>query len=438
MKLSRVIEKIESYIKAKHPISKKFSHPEKLLEALRELDNMVEMSDAKKTISRHIRHIIVSKNPKNELLNTMIYGPPGVGKTEVGLILAKVWSSLGIIKKSTKPKANRKLDFKTQQMVNKIRLRFENTSAWFKWLRKNSKGDLLRKQNEYIKSMSENENAGIYLKYIVQDVLSKNYNRKVLGRDHHTISKTLGSLADKLLSSSQDQDNLTVVHDTLLHIEDTLKEEGLDCHEEEKEELPFIHAKPHDFIGQYIGETAIKSEEFLDRHEGKVIFVDEAYTMAEKHYGLEALTVITRAMTEQPVRHIFEFGGYKNLMRKINDIQPGLDSRCSIIIEIKGYSAEGLMKIFIQKLESHGKKIHSDHENDIKKHFSVNKDKYTHFGRDMQKLADACNIEYSCDAFDNLDKDDGLLTFDQFERGYKNLLANKPNDEIEAPKGMYS
>ena len=40
------------------------------------------------------------------MLHTVIYGPPGVGKTKVGSVLAKIWASLGLLKKENKKDNN--------------------------------------------------------------------------------------------------------------------------------------------------------------------------------------------------------------------------------------------------------------------------------------------------------------------------------------------
>ncbi len=37
------------------------------------------------------------------MLHTVMYGPPGVGKTRVCIILAKIWLALGILKQQPPP-----------------------------------------------------------------------------------------------------------------------------------------------------------------------------------------------------------------------------------------------------------------------------------------------------------------------------------------------
>src|SRR5690606_22835698 len=77
-----------------------------LIVALNELDSIVEMEMAKESICLQLEYIIMRLLDKqcnepifdDHFLHTVISGPPGVGKTQLGKILAKIWFSLGMIK----------------------------------------------------------------------------------------------------------------------------------------------------------------------------------------------------------------------------------------------------------------------------------------------------------------------------------------------------
>lgn len=438
MKLSKVIEKIECYIKEKHPVTKAFTHPQKLVDALHELDDMVEMDTAKTIISKHIRHIIVTKKLKNELLNTMIYGPPGVGKTEVGIILAKIWASLGILKKKPNKPSRSMPDFKTAMENEVLKHRHGIVKKRYKRLRNNPRGDLLEHIQRHSSELSSVESIPHFLENLSTNILNSTHNKRKLGNDWIYTIDSLNSAVRYFQTSQTKKEVLNTIYRTVTSNEMTLTDPIEPPEDKMDDELPFVLAKPHDFIGQYIGETAIKSEEFLKKHAGKVIFIDEAYTLAEKRYGLEALTVITRAITEHPERNIFEFGGYKEQMRQISEVQPGLDRRCSFVIEIKEYSPDGLMKIFEKQLKEHTKTIGEEYRDDINRHFVAHKDKYTHYGGDTKKLAYYCNVEHSLDVFEKADLDNTCLTYKQFESGFNSLIQNKadtPDDTF--PKHLY-
>lgn len=67
------------------------------IDSLIELQNMVGMTEVKDEIFKHLIYYI--KNRKNEhMLHTVITGPPGTGKTELGNILGKIYLAVGALK----------------------------------------------------------------------------------------------------------------------------------------------------------------------------------------------------------------------------------------------------------------------------------------------------------------------------------------------------
>lgn len=77
-----------------------------LIAALKELDSIIEMKSVKELICLQIEYIIMRLTEQSHsgsifddhFLHTVISGPSGIDKTQLGKILAKIWFSLGIIK----------------------------------------------------------------------------------------------------------------------------------------------------------------------------------------------------------------------------------------------------------------------------------------------------------------------------------------------------
>lgn len=66
-------------------------------EPLTELNNMVGINDIKQNVIHNILYLLqIDKN--KDMLHTIIYGPPGVGKTHFGKILGKIYYKLGFLK----------------------------------------------------------------------------------------------------------------------------------------------------------------------------------------------------------------------------------------------------------------------------------------------------------------------------------------------------
>ena len=74
-------------------------------DALVELKNMVGMESVKKLIVRQIVYFLQDIEEQQDMLHTIITGSPGTGKTSIGLILSKIYYSLGLLakKKSINP-----------------------------------------------------------------------------------------------------------------------------------------------------------------------------------------------------------------------------------------------------------------------------------------------------------------------------------------------
>jgi SpoVK/Ycf46/Vps4 family AAA+-type ATPase len=71
-----------------------------IIPPLKKLDYMVGMENIKHQIFDHILYFIQGLNT-DEMYHTVISGPPGVGKTELGKILGSIYLGLGILKKDT-------------------------------------------------------------------------------------------------------------------------------------------------------------------------------------------------------------------------------------------------------------------------------------------------------------------------------------------------
>lgn len=69
-------------------------------DTLKELDELIGMEAVKDSVYEQLAYAIMLNQRQKQnkyMLHTVLTGPPGVGKTKLAYILAKLWSSLGII-----------------------------------------------------------------------------------------------------------------------------------------------------------------------------------------------------------------------------------------------------------------------------------------------------------------------------------------------------
>ena len=102
-------------------------------------------------------------------------------------------------------------------------------------------------------------------------------------------------------------------------------------------------------VAGYVGQTAKQTSEVIDKAIGGVLFIDEAYTLAEdgdKGYGGEAIATLLKRMEDDRDRLIVVVAGYTDEMKKFIDANPGLKSRFNRYIEFPDYSAAELAEMF--------------------------------------------------------------------------------------------
>lgn len=102
-------------------------------------------------------------------------------------------------------------------------------------------------------------------------------------------------------------------------------------------------------VAEYIGQTAVKTNKIIDEALDGVLFIDEAYTLAQGakgDYGPEAIATLLKRMEDDRDRLVVVIAGYTNEIEEFIDSNPGLRSRFNRYIHFADYSAEELYDIF--------------------------------------------------------------------------------------------
>ena len=103
-----------------------------------------------------------------------------------------------------------------------------------------------------------------------------------------------------------------------------------------------------DLVAKYIGHTAIKVKNVFAKAKGKVLFIDEAYSLVddrEGSFGDEAINTIIQEMENNREETIVIFAGYPDEMENFFSRNPGLKSRVPFTINFSDYSTEEMVKI---------------------------------------------------------------------------------------------
>jgi probable Rubsico expression protein CbbX len=104
-----------------------------------------------------------------------------------------------------------------------------------------------------------------------------------------------------------------------------------------------------DLVGQYIGHTAPKTREVLNKAMGGVLFIDEAYYLYrpenERDYGQEAIEILLQVMENRRDDLVVILAGYRDRMDTFFRSNPGLNSRIAHHLDFPDYEHGELLQI---------------------------------------------------------------------------------------------
>ncbi len=112
-------------------------------------------------------------------------------------------------------------------------------------------------------------------------------------------------------------------------------------------------------VAGYVGQTALKTQEQINKAMGGVLFIDEAYALAQKDdaFGQEAIDTILKAMEDHRDDFVVIVAGYTEPMKKFIESNPGLKSRFNKYIEFPDYNIDELEAIFDMNCKKYDYKV---------------------------------------------------------------------------------
>lgn len=105
-----------------------------------------------------------------------------------------------------------------------------------------------------------------------------------------------------------------------------------------------------DLVGEYIGQTAPKVREAIEKARGGVLFIDEAYALARsnddsKDFGREVIEILVKEMSNGDGDLAIIVAGYPKEMKHFIDSNPGLKSRFKLYFDFTDYLPQELSVI---------------------------------------------------------------------------------------------
>ncbi len=107
-----------------------------------------------------------------------------------------------------------------------------------------------------------------------------------------------------------------------------------------------------DFCGHYIGESGPKTNELIEKSLGRIIFMDEFYSLVERHQdgtpdmiGMEAVNQLLVALETHRFDFCFIGAGYEDQVDEFLTVNPGLAGRFNRKLRFESYSPAEIVEI---------------------------------------------------------------------------------------------
>lgn len=204
----------------------------------------------------------------------------------------------------------------------------------------------------------------------------------------------------------------------------------------------FIFATRSDLIGQFLGQTAIKTTEVFNKAKGGVLFIDEVYSLGshrisgEDSFSKECIDTLNQLLSENK-NTMCIVAGYSNEMDDcFFSVNKGLRSRFPWRFEIDKYNNNELYNMFMKNARDKGWKLDMNsilNEDFFKKYSNY----FENAGRDIENFFTKCCMEHARIHF--LDNNFKIITNEDINKAIKVIVdiidKNKVNNS--PPSSMY-
>ena len=127
-------------------------------------------------------------------------------------------------------------------------------------------------------------------------------------------------------------------------------------------------------VAGYVGQTAGKVTDVVNRALGGILFIDEAYALARKgmenDFGREAIDTLVKLMEDHRDDLVVIVAGYTDEMHDFLTSNPGLISRFNKYIDFKDYTDDELMAILDMNAQRQGYAVSEDAKAVVRKMLS--------------------------------------------------------------------
>lgn len=196
----------------------------------------------------------------------------------------------------------------------------------------------------------------------------------------------------------------------------------------------------NDLVAGYLGQTAIKTKAVITECLGGVLFIDEAYSLANGNndldsYSKECIDTLCESLSDCKEDLMVIIAGYEDeLNRTFFAANQGLESRFIWRFTIDDYTPKELSRIFMKKVGETDWSLYDDSVVN-ESWFDKNKENFKNYGRDMELLFTYTKISHSKRIYGKSPELRKKITIEDLNNGYELLLNNRK--KVEKNNSLY-
>ena len=211
-------------------------------------------------------------------------------------------------------------------------------------------------------------------------------------------------------------------------------------------DFKFTIARRSDLIGEYVGHTAVKTQNLINKSLGGVLFIDEAYSLGndkKDSFSKECIDTLNQNLTENKGKFLVVIAGYEDdLEENFFKFNKGLKRRFPFKYKIEPYSFQELGLIFLSKVKENNwmldEKLDLIEGNKLFEFFRSKYIEFPNYGGDMELLLLSTKIAHSLRIFNKNPNLRKKIDLKDVEEGFK-IFKDAKNDksDIKSFNGMY-
>jgi hypothetical protein len=204
----------------------------------------------------------------------------------------------------------------------------------------------------------------------------------------------------------------------------------------------FTNLSRSDLIAKYLGQSAIKTKEALERCIGGVAFIDEVYSLAPKDsdrdsFAKEVIDTLNQFLSEHKNDFVCIIAGYKDDIDKtFFAMNKGLKRRFPWRFDIEPYSPTDLVLILKKMIKELEWDLEPGLEPQLETLFKNNKHYFKYFGGDVETFLTKCKFVHVKRVFNTGQRK--VFNLEDFEKGMESHTKHYDREgESPPPIGMY-